>query len=99
MTFCTTNYLEIFTKSWPPFVFWFGVCFCVIFVGIYIAGKFRGGDGKDTPVTSELISTFRDLHEQGGLSDEEYRTIKTKLTHRFQQELNIDEEKGSDEST
>ena len=98
MTFCTTTYLEIFTRSWPPFVFWFAVFLFIVSVSIYIAGKFRGGAEKDTPVTSELISKFRELHEQGDLSDEEYRTIKTKLARRLQQELNIDEEKGSDES-
>lgn len=86
-------------KNLVQFAFWFSVVLFIIAVGIYILGKFRGGAEKDTPITSELISTFRELHEQGDLSDEEYRTIKAKLTIRFQQELNSDEEKGSDEST
>jgi hypothetical protein len=43
------------------------------------------------------MTTFRDLHDQGGLSDEEYRTIKSKLTEQMQAELRETKETGSDD--
>ena len=37
---------------------------------------------------SELLTKFRELHVRGSLSDDEYRTIKTKLATQFEAELN-----------
>ena len=34
-----------------------------------------------------MMSKFRDLHAEGGLSDEEFRTIKTKLAGELKSEL------------
>ena len=36
---------------------------------------------------NQLLSKFRELHSQGGLSDAEFRTIKTKLAASIQDEL------------
>jgi hypothetical protein len=38
------------------------------------------------------MTNFRELHAQGELSDEEYRTIKAVLAERFEQELNSTDE-------
>ncbi len=40
-----------------------------------------------SPGASELMSNFRELHSQGGLSDEEYRTIKAMLAQQVENEL------------
>ena len=49
-------------------------------LGIWIVARFRGGmKDSDQPGASELLSKFRDLHEQGKLSDQEFRNIKTLL--------------------
>ncbi len=37
----------------------------------------RTGDSREE--ASEMLTKFRELHTRGGLSDAEYRTIKTKL--------------------
>jgi hypothetical protein len=50
--------------------------------------RWRGGAAEDRPDTSELLTKFRELHHRGGLSDDEYRTIKTKLARRIDSELN-----------
>jgi hypothetical protein len=34
-----------------------------------------------------MMSKFRELHAEGGLSDEEFRTIKTKLASELKAEL------------
>ena len=55
-----------------------------------IAGlrKWRGSAADDQPAKSELLTKFRELHARGGLSDDEYRTIKTKLAAQLDTELN-----------
>lgn len=61
--------------------------FAVVAIGIAIVRKFRGGKADDVQESSEMMSKFRDLHDQGGLSDEEFRHIKTKLATKLKAEL------------
>lgn len=62
--------------------------------GIYFMRRFRGDAGDDGPEASKLLTKFRDLHGKGDLSDEEFRTIKTRLTGQLQEELNDNDETG-----
>ena len=62
--------------------------------GIYFMRRFRGGADDDGPKASQLLTKFRDLHAKGDLSDEEFRTIKTRLTGQLQEELNDSDETG-----
>ena len=55
--------------------------------GLYLIVKVRSSLRDETSGSHELINNFRELHDQGELSDEEYRTIKTMLATRLQQEL------------
>ena len=66
-------------------------------VAIYILGRLRGEVVQHEPPASELISKFREMHSQGELSDEEFRTITTSLAARLQQELKDSGETGCDE--
>ena len=66
----------------------------LVVVGIYIIAKVRADARDDTTPTSESLTYFQNLHAQGGLSDEEYRTIKAKLAVRLQDELNSTAESG-----
>ena len=59
----------------------------LIAVGAYIASKYRGVDGNDRISANELLTNFRELHSRGELSDEEFRTIKSKLSVELQNEL------------
>lgn len=63
-------------------------------VGFYFVGKLRGDIADDEPASSNLMTKFKELHARGGLSDEEYRTIKTKLAAQLQEELRDSDEKG-----
>jgi len=69
----------------------------VTVVAIYVVGRFRGEALKDEqpePIASELMSKLRELHSRGEVTDEEFRTIKTKLATRFQGELKDNGETG-----
>ena len=52
----------------------------------------RAGINRKELPTSEWMTKFEELHGQGELTDEEYRTIKAMLAERLQQELNGTEE-------
>ncbi len=65
-----------------------------IAIGVYVVGKFRGRAEEDRRPANEMLTNFRELHSQGDLSDDEYRTIKTVLTEKIQSELNGTGEKG-----
>ena len=66
----------------------------LVSVGIYLTEKFRANPLQKEPVTSEMLTKFRQMHERGVLSEEEFRTIKTSLTEQLQQELNDNGETG-----
>ena len=68
-------------------VAWLAVILFMTAVGVAMTRKFRGDDADDEQQTNEMLTKFRDLHSRGGLSDEEYRTIKTKLAGQLQTEL------------
>ncbi len=57
----------------------FAAMFALTALGLAIVRRVRGRDNQDTLDANEIMSNFRQLYEQGGLSDEEYRTIKSKL--------------------
>ena len=60
--------------------------------GVYVIGRVRAGLNDKAAPTSEWLTNFKELHSQGELSDEEYRTIKAML-ERLQQELNEPDER------
>ena len=64
----------------------------LVAVGIYVIAKVRASTREEVAPTSESMTYFQNLHAQGGLSDEEYRTIKAMLAERLQQELNSTDE-------
>jgi len=63
-----------------------GVMAAVIAVGILVVRKFRDqlDENQEPPLGS--LSNFREMHERGDLSDDEYRTIKTALAGRLEHE-------------
>ncbi|HTU26894.1 MAG TPA: hypothetical protein VMF30_15915 [Pirellulales bacterium] len=59
----------------------------LIAIGVYLIGKVRGELTAQTDGANEHLSNFRQMHFQGGLSDEEYRTIKAVLAEPLKQEV------------
>jgi uncharacterized membrane protein len=65
----------------------FAVIFVMTAIGVAVARRYRDRAVKDIAESSAMMSNFRELHAQGGLSDEEFRTIKTKLASELKAEL------------
>jgi len=64
----------------------------LVAVAIYVIGKVRARQPDESIKVSDMLTKFEELHSQGELSDEEYRTIKAMLADRWQQELNSTDE-------
>jgi hypothetical protein len=69
---------------------WMAVIFTMLALAIYVVRRWRGGSAGDRLDANQLLTKFRDVHSRGGLSDAEYRTIKTKLATQIEKELNSD---------
>jgi hypothetical protein len=90
--------VEFLTNDTAVFVYLIATGLSLAAVGVYVVLKFRDFAEDDAPTTSELMTTFRDLHDEGGLTDVEYRTIKSRLAEQMQAELKGNDETGSDDS-
>lgn len=83
---------QILRDGTVELAFWLALLALLIAVAIYLAEKIRAKPAQQEPPASQLLSKCREWHSQGGLSDEEFRTIKTTLTTQLQQELRDSDE-------
>ena len=65
----------------------FAAIFALTAIVIAIARRYRGRAAEDKLSPHQMMSNFRDLYDRGGLSDEEFRTIKAKLASELKAEL------------
>ena len=65
----------------------FAAIMALIAVGVYAVSKWRDATGDDTNNASELLSIFREMHSRDDLTDEEFRTIKARLSYQLEAEL------------
>ena len=63
-------------------------------VVIYVVGLIRVKAAQQEPTATELLSKFRESHSRGELSDTEFRTIRTTLGVKLQEELRDNGERG-----
>lgn len=68
-------------------VVWVASLSILVAIAIFVIGKIRAKMVQEEPTAHELLSKMRDLHSEGVLSDTEFRTIKTTLAARLQEEL------------
>jgi hypothetical protein len=70
---------------------WFAVILALPALAITALRRWRGSALEAQLGSSELLTKFREMHCRGGLSDDEYRTIKTKLARQIEAELKDNE--------
>ncbi len=89
--------IEFFQDPVAQLILWAMLLAMFAAVALYLVGKLRGEalqDEQQERPANELLAKFRELHGRGGLSDAEFRTIKTKLAGRVQEELKDNGETG-----
>jgi hypothetical protein len=82
------------TQSLLQVVLWSAVALTVSALAIAAVRRWRGDAYGGQPGANELLTKFRELHGRGGLSDDEYRTIKTTLATQLDAELNDTKQKS-----
>jgi uncharacterized membrane protein len=78
---------EFFSEPLLRAALWFAAIFVLLALAAAIVRRWRGGSADDQPSSSELLTKFRELHVRGTLSEDEYRTIKTKLATQLEAKL------------
>jgi uncharacterized membrane protein len=85
---------DLFRQPLFTAALWFAAIFALLALAVTVLRRFRGDAVEDRPTANELLTKFGDLHARGGLSDDEYRTIKTKLATQLQTEITRSDEKS-----
>jgi hypothetical protein len=85
---------ELFRHPLSKAALWFAVIFALSALAVVLLRRWRGGASSAQPKASELLTKFRELHGRGSLSDDEYRTIKTKLARQIDTELKDNDQKS-----
>lgn len=79
---------EFVSSPAASIVFLLALTAALLAVGVYLIGKVRAGLRERELKASEWLTNFQEMHAQGELDDEEFRTIKAILAAKLQQELN-----------
>jgi hypothetical protein len=82
-------------KIWSEWLV-LGLALLAVLVAVawYVISKIRAEPAKKEQQASNWLSKYTELHSKGGLSDEEFRTIKTKLAEQLQDGLNDSGDNG-----
>ena len=85
--------VELLEGPWYLAIILIATVVALIAVGAYAMSKWRDAIDDDTSNASELLTNFREMHSRGDLTDEEFRTIKARLSYELEAELkDIDRE-------
>lgn len=68
-------------------VLWVAVLLVMLTVGYYLLRRFRDRIDDDRQTASDLLTNFREMHHEGDISATEFRTIKTVLGQKLQEEF------------
>ena len=66
----------------------------MILVSVMVLGKLRNFADEDRVDTSKMMTNLEELREQGDISDEEFRKVKSVLSEKLQRELNDNGDMG-----
>jgi len=65
---------------------WIGVLVLLVGLGAYVLERWRRVSGSGRPSAQDWLSHFRQMHSEGLLSDQEFRTIRSTLIPQIRQE-------------
>lgn len=87
---------EYFTPQFRELLLLLGALALLVVIASRVIMKIRPKPLQHEPVEDEMLSKCREMHSRGELSDAEFRTIKTTLNERLQNELRDDGQTGCD---
>lgn len=90
--------IEFIKSTVGQAVIWTTVLVLIAVAAYYLVLKFRDRNADDLPGPADLLVNFRELQDQGVISESEFRTIKTKLGPGLQQQVSGRGGNGSNET-
>ncbi|MFV1967625.1 MAG: hypothetical protein ACC628_19525 [Pirellulaceae bacterium] len=78
----------------PQVVIWMAVLSVMVIMAAYVVRRFRDRTGDNRQTANEILTNFRELHHQGDIDDAEFRTIKTVLGTKIQEESKDTDNEG-----
>lgn len=85
---------EFLSSTPAQLIIWLTALAVLTVIGVFVVQKFRGQTGKDQLDANQLLTNFRDLHDEGDISEKEFRNIRTVLGDKLQQQLSDDGDGG-----
>ena len=79
--------LKFLTTTEAQAVLYVAAVLILMVIGYYFLLRFRDRRDEDHLKANELLTNFREIHQQGDINDTEYRTIKTTLGEQLEEEL------------
>ena len=83
---------EFLTTPTAKAVLWVAVLMVIMAVSYYLVRRYRDRIDDDRQTASDLLTNFREMHHEGDISEMEFRTIKTVLGEKLQEELSESED-------
>ena len=84
--------MEFLLQPTPQVVIRSTVLVIVILTSIYVVKKFRDRIDEGMPGPNEHMSFFREMYDEGDITETEFRTIKTVLSEQLEGALNDPDE-------
>lgn len=81
----STGLMELLQDKYAQVVIGLMVVSILVAIGVYLVGRIRQAD-EEPHSTSDVLSSFRDLRDDGELTDEEFKSIKSKLSAKLKEE-------------
>jgi hypothetical protein len=89
--------MQEFLRSSPAqAVIWVTVLLFVCALGIYLVQRLRDGGEPQAPSANDLLTGFREMQDEGELSTDEFRQIKTVLGRKLQSAPESGDSEGDD---
>jgi uncharacterized membrane protein len=88
--------MQEFLRSTPAqAVIWVAVLSIVSCIAIYVVKRIREDNEADDEATSnQMLTRFRGMHDDGEITQTEFKRIKSVLGGRLQQELDSNDSEG-----
>jgi uncharacterized membrane protein len=78
---------EFLTTPVAKTLLWVTILLVMLAVSYYLVRRFRDRTDDGGQTASDLLTNFREMRQEGDISETEFRTIKTVLGRKLQQEL------------
>jgi uncharacterized membrane protein len=75
-------------------IFWMAILTGLVLVGILVVRRFRDSTAEDQHEAPLSLSKLQEMVDEGDISQQDYRKIKSVLGARLRQGINEDKRKG-----